>query len=207
MKCVVSKVVRHGQNTQQSKRGARWFITLSVVCIAVALLASRAATAVTITEFPIPTVNSAPNRIASGPDGNLWFTERGGNKIGRITPAGVITEFPIPTAGSFPVGITFGPDGNLWFTEWLGNKIGRITTTGTITEFPIPTAGSEPTDIASGPDGTSGLRRPTVTRSAGLRLPASSPNSRSRRRASSPFPQASPLAPMATSGSPNSAAT
>ena len=30
--------------------------------------------------------------IAKGPDGNLWFTERSRNRIGRITPNGVITE-------------------------------------------------------------------------------------------------------------------
>ena len=38
--------------------------------------------------------------ITTGPDGNLWFTEFGAGKIGRITPSGSITEFPIPTAGS-----------------------------------------------------------------------------------------------------------
>ena len=39
----------------------------------------------TITEFPIPTPNSVPNAITAGPDGNLWFTENGANKIGQIT--------------------------------------------------------------------------------------------------------------------------
>jgi virginiamycin B lyase len=69
--------------------------------------------------------------ITAGPDGNLWFTEYGGNKIGRITTAGVITEFPIPTDDSEPWGITSGPDGNLWFTEFphdagSGLPFGRI---------------------------------------------------------------------------------
>jgi len=35
-----------------------------------------------------------PSFIASGPDGNLWFTEPTG-KIGRLTPAGALTEFPV----------------------------------------------------------------------------------------------------------------
>ena len=39
-----------------------------------------------------------------GPDGNVWFTESIGNKIGRITPAGVITEFTIPTRPPTPSG-------------------------------------------------------------------------------------------------------
>jgi streptogramin lyase len=72
----------------------------------------------TITEFPIPTVGGSPISITTGRDGALWFTERIGNKIGRITTAGVITEFPIPTDSvSLPRGITSGPDGALWFTE------------------------------------------------------------------------------------------
>ena len=54
---------------------------------------------VTFTEYPVPTPNSVPTEITSGPDGNLWFTERNAGKIGRITTAGVITEFsPPPSA-------------------------------------------------------------------------------------------------------------
>src|SRR5207302_10701435 len=35
--------------------------------------------------FQVPTSNSGPAGISSGPDGNLWFTESSGNKIGRLT--------------------------------------------------------------------------------------------------------------------------
>jgi virginiamycin B lyase len=59
--------------------------------------------------------NSIPAGITSGPDHNLWFTEQGQDKIGRITPTGTITEFPV-TPNSIPTVITSGPDGNLWFT-------------------------------------------------------------------------------------------
>jgi streptogramin lyase len=106
-----------------------------------------------IDEFPIPTSGAAPFGITAGPDGELWFTERAANKIGRITLAGVFTEFPVPTASSDPRGITAGSDGNLWFTEELGNNVCRMTTAGVITEFPIPTAGVESTSITAGPDG------------------------------------------------------
>jgi virginiamycin B lyase len=82
----------------------------------------------TIKEFPIPTANSYPFGITAGPDGNLWFTENFGNKIGRITPGGVIREFPISTANSQPQGIAPFPGGNLWFCESNGNKIGEIAT-------------------------------------------------------------------------------
>ena len=42
------------------------------------------AAAGTVTEFPVPS-RGGPEFITAGPDGNLWFTERAGNKIGRIT--------------------------------------------------------------------------------------------------------------------------
>ena len=104
------------------------------------------------TEYPIPTAPSGAEGITSGPDGNLWFTEWDGNKIGRITPTGSITEYPTPTPNG-PQGITSGPDGNIWFTEQFGSKIGFIGTDGSIVEYPIPTANSYPEGITSGPDG------------------------------------------------------
>ncbi len=42
---------------------------------------------------PCPNSRQQPIRIAAGPDGNLWFTEADGNKIGRISPSGTITNF------------------------------------------------------------------------------------------------------------------
>ena len=71
----------------------------------------------TINEFTVTTAGSEPYGITAGSDGNLWFTEENGNKIGRITTTGSITEYPLPTFGSAPEGIAAGPDGNLWFTE------------------------------------------------------------------------------------------
>jgi virginiamycin B lyase len=89
------------------------------------------------TEFPIPTPDSEPSGIVTGSDGNLWFTEGEGNKIGRITTtggptdyigrmttAGALAEFPIPTLEAAPLGITTGPNGNLWFVESGGGRSG-----------------------------------------------------------------------------------
>ena len=104
------------------------------------------------TEFPVPTF-VGPESITTGPDGNLWFTEGRGNKIGRISPTGVISQFRIDAATSSPHGITAGPDGNLWFTERTGNAVGRITPAGVITRFPLPFFDSRPTGITAGPDG------------------------------------------------------
>ncbi len=102
--------------------------------------------------FPLGS-NSQAMGITPGPDGALWFTDYGLNRIGRIATNGVLAWYSIPTPNSEPMGITLGADGALWFTEWSGNNIGRITTNGTITEFPIPTAVSEPDAITLGPDG------------------------------------------------------
>jgi YVTN family beta-propeller protein len=101
-----------------------------------------------------PTAGS-PIGIASGPDGNIWFTEWTNNKVIQMSAAsGAITNsFSVPTPDSYPYGITAGPDGNLWFTESGAGKVGRITTTGVITEFATPAANSRPYDIAAGPDG------------------------------------------------------
>src|SRR5438132_759007 len=78
-------------------------------------------------KFRIPTPKSIPTGITAGRDGNLWFVEHEGDKIGRITPQGAITEFAIPTPNSGPAGITAGPDGNVWFAENATDKIGRIS--------------------------------------------------------------------------------
>src|SRR6516164_7664211 len=80
---------------------------------------------VPITEFSAGiSSNSFPEGIAAGPDGNLWFAEESGNRIGRITPGGVVTEFGTGiTSGSGLGGIAAGPDGNLWFTEAGGDRI------------------------------------------------------------------------------------
>ena len=120
----------------------------------VASLALSGAALAQVVEFPVPTANSRPYTIVAGPDGNMWFTESNGNKIGRITPNGNIVEFPVPTPASGPYGIAVGPDGNIWFTERFGNQIGRLEiATGTILEFPIPTSFSQPWEICAGADG------------------------------------------------------
>jgi streptogramin lyase len=121
-----------------------------------------------VTEFPLPVApdeadaGAGPVAITVGSDGNLWFTEESGSRIGRMTPGGVLTEFKLPSSAFGPIGITRGPDGNIWFTDTLdptatagGAAIARITPTGTITEFSVRAAGQQgATDcIAAGPDG------------------------------------------------------
>jgi len=122
---------------------------------AVSFLLGAGLSAQTITEFSLP-AGSSPSGIATGPDGNLWFTEFSVNpKIGRLTTTGEITEFPTPRPFATPAGIVVGPDGNLWFTQadfemGFEGYISRITPAGDITQFSI---GGFPYDIALGSDG------------------------------------------------------
>ena len=105
-------------------------MTTFVALIAVLIPCFHAcpAGAVKINEYTIPTSNSGPIGITSGPDGALWFLEYSANQIGRIDPAThAITKYAIPTRGSgATVGITSGPDGAVWFTEWAADMGGPI---------------------------------------------------------------------------------
>jgi len=148
-------------SANRSRDGLKSYARPALVALGV-LTGISAAQAQSITEFPLTTAGSGPQGIAAGPDGNLWFTEETGNRIGRITPAGVITEYSLPTADSGPYAIAAGADGNLWFTQrgdnvvGSGNRIGRITPDGGISEFPTSPPDTplvRPFDMTAGPDG------------------------------------------------------
>ena len=102
-----------------------------------------------VTEFPIPTADSQPVGLALGPDGAYYFTERGTDKVGRMTPDGTFREWPLD-AGAFPNRIVAGPDGAIWFTELKAGKLGRISMDGALTEYPID---GGPVGIIVGTDG------------------------------------------------------
>jgi streptogramin lyase len=129
---------------------------LAIVLSSLAWTAPAVAATGDVTEFSTGiSPGAAPESITAGPDGNLWFTEPGVGKIGRITTSGVVTEFQYPDAASDPTAITAGPDGNLWFTDPGTGWIGRITATGVIDEFPLlgPYISHSLPAIAAGPDG------------------------------------------------------
>jgi virginiamycin B lyase len=120
---------------------------------------ARVVLAGTFTEFSLPP-GALPQLMAASPDGSIYYTQAGSNKIGQIAlPSSVdpgklmVRDFPIPTANSFPEGIVVAPDGNVWFTEQYSHQIGRLEPKeGVITEFPTPTLNSGPVGITVGPD-------------------------------------------------------
>ena len=74
----------------------------SVLVIGSAEAASAATVAPPpIVEFAVPTSNSGPGSITAGPDGNLWFTEKTGNKIGRISASGSFPTFSLAAGALF----------------------------------------------------------------------------------------------------------
>jgi virginiamycin B lyase len=115
-----------------------------------------------LTLFPITAAGSNPDVAASGPDGNIWFTDFSGTKMGKVdlsALAGCVsgsciteTSLPAPFAGSLG-DLTAGPDGGIWFLDG-GNHVGRLATSGQVTaSISIPTAGAGAARIRKGPDG------------------------------------------------------
>ena len=80
-----------------------------------------------ITEFPIGTKKSSPKGIVAAPDGNLWFTDLGTNRIGRVTMTGEVKDYAVGGGYRQLQGIAAGPDGNVWFTETHANTVSRHT--------------------------------------------------------------------------------
>jgi len=102
------------------------------------------------------TPGSQAYSVVGGPDGNLWFTEYTGPRIGTFNPTTkMATEFgPLQAPAT---SIAAGPDGNVWFAErsidGSSSVLGRITPAGVITEYTsTPVAGSV-RGITAGADG------------------------------------------------------
>lgn len=73
----------------------------------------------TVTLFPVPTASSKPWLLTAASDGNVYFTESGAEKIGRISPAGTITEMADSQSPPWaPTGIMQGSDGNIWWVKY-----------------------------------------------------------------------------------------
>jgi virginiamycin B lyase len=107
----------------------------------------------TVTYSSLTSKKRDPFWITPGPDGNMWFTNPGGDTIGRITPKGVVTEFKL-AKGTHPQTITAAGDGNLWFTMRLQDAIGVMDTSGKLIHiYSAQQPSATPYSIAPSPDG------------------------------------------------------
>ena len=145
---------------------------------------------------------SGPRGITAGPDGNIWFAEDGGNRIGRITPAGVVTEFSAGITPGQPAPRDHRRPGRQPLVHRAAAAgIGRITPAGVghrvLRRASRPAAsprGSPPAPTAtSGSPSSPEPDRADHPGGRGHRVPRSPPG---------PSPGASSPAPTATCGSP-----
>jgi len=114
-------------------------IKASLLPLALALFAFSAVGTlnVAIKEYEVPTPKSRPHDPARAPDGSLWYTGQGANKLGRLDPkTGVFKEYPLKTPGSGPHGLVADREGNIWFTAISAGYVGRLDPkTGDIQEY------------------------------------------------------------------------
>ncbi len=99
---------------------------------------------VEIHEYEVPTPKSRPHDPAVAPDGSLWYTGQGANKLGRLDPkTGEFKEYPLKTPNSGPHGLVADKDGNIWFTAISGGHVGKLNPkNGEIAEY-RPADGTE----------------------------------------------------------------
>src|SRR6266446_2299357 len=95
---------------------------------------------VQIKEYEVPTPNSRPHDPALAPDGSLWYTGQGANKLGRLDPkTGQFKEYPLKTPNAGPHGLVEDKGGNIWYTGNTGALVGKLDPkTGAVTEYKMP---------------------------------------------------------------------
>lgn len=113
--------------------------------------------ALTLERFALAEYTNGPSLLALGADGAMWFTEKMGNKIGRIATeapelVGSVTQYAVPTPRAGLYGIAPGPDGAMWFGESRAGAVGRIAPDGSVQEFKTGVKGSTPRNLVAGPD-------------------------------------------------------
>jgi len=110
------------------------FLTLAGAMAAGAAVATLN---VQIKEYDVPTAKSRPHDPALAPDGALWYTGQGTNKLGRLDPkTGTFKEYPLKTPNSGPHGLVADQEGNIWFTAISGGYVGKLDPkSGQIAEY------------------------------------------------------------------------
>jgi virginiamycin B lyase len=99
----------------------------------------------------------SPFAIASGADGNVYFSDVSllEEAFEQITMTGTVTRTSIKTPNQLHEfdSMALGPDHNLWMPDAYGNVIVQFTPSGVRTTFPIPTGNATARGIVAGPDG------------------------------------------------------
>ncbi|MDO9354543.1 MAG: hypothetical protein Q7T55_12660, partial [Solirubrobacteraceae bacterium] len=99
-------------------------------------------------EFATGPAGRRPVDLATGQDGNVWFTTAAGSEIGRVTPGGDLTFSSVAVHAERIVAGT--GDTTAWFTSAEG-QVGRVAPGGAADT--IATVSGDATGIAQGTDG------------------------------------------------------
>ncbi|GAA5120109.1 Vgb family protein [Pseudonocardia adelaidensis] len=94
--------------------------------------------------------DARPSLLALAPDGAVWVTRGGDDRIDHIRADGTRSSFAV---GTGPYGIALGPDGDVWFTAIAADAIGRLTPDGSVALTQVPGDTGMPAMITPGPDG------------------------------------------------------
>jgi len=92
-----------------------------------------------LSKFQPPT-KGKPQRLELDPDGNVWFSERQGNKIGRFDPkTETFKEYPLPGPEGSPYAVGVDKDRMVWYSSHEQDTMNRLNPeTGEVTEYPYP---------------------------------------------------------------------
>lgn len=84
-----------------------------------------------VVTFNVPTASADVWGIAQGSDGNVYFGERAGNKIGMVTMATgrIVEEWALPNGGLSPNKICLGFGNFMVFTEHVTNNVDALNVT------------------------------------------------------------------------------
>ncbi|AEV83629.1 hydrolase [Actinoplanes sp. SE50] len=104
----------------------------------------------THTTFATP-AGSSPYGIAVAPDGTVWFTAAGSDRIGRLR-GGTITMIDLPLSGARPAMITTDRGGTPWAALNGAEALAVVRPGDTVELVRLP-EGSAPVGITAAPDG------------------------------------------------------
>ena len=92
-----------------------------------------------LSKFQPPTAGK-PQRLELDPDGNVWFSERQGNKIGKFDPkTETFKEYPLPGPEASPYAVGIDRDRMVWYSSHEQDTMNRLNpATGEVTEYPYP---------------------------------------------------------------------
>ena len=87
-----------------------------------------------------------PYELRIAPDGSIWISELGGNRLVRHDPAAnTFRTFDMPTPHSGPRRFDFDAAGLLWIPEYSGGKLTRLDpATGRFTQWELPVKDAAP---------------------------------------------------------------